>query len=326
MTSAHVRSPRRGRFVRDDPGAKRYPLALIEQAVEILCRLDAHLYLTNDQIEALLFQQGMTGTGRPRSPRGAAYAANTALRRLFDAGYLDRVPLFLPGVAPDTVKPHFVNVLSTRGARVAARVLTQRGGSPRWRRNLLPRPWHPIAHGFWIREVAISGECACRPNGWRWWSWFDDRQLLLLKRRHGARYRTVPDGFAMITNPTTGKHLPHFVEVDLGTESVTATTATRRDWRGKVDSYRHYLAHDFRGQFGVTTLPVILTVTESERRLEHLLAATAAAGGGGRFWFTTLDRLLPTGNVVERAARFWGPIWRVPHESARRSLVDRCAV
>ncbi|MDP9357413.1 MAG: hypothetical protein M3R02_19410, partial [Chloroflexota bacterium] len=99
---------RRSRLVRADPAARHFPLPAIERGREILKHLDGFLYLDNDQVETLLFQRGPTATGKPRSPKGAAYAANTALRRLFDAGYVDRIPVFLPGTKPRTVKAHYV--------------------------------------------------------------------------------------------------------------------------------------------------------------------------------------------------------------------------
>ncbi len=332
LTKPETRSRRR-RLVRAEAGQKNLPLTTIERGTEILALLDAHLYLSNDQIETVLFRHGLTSTGKPRSPKGAAYAANTALRRLFDSGYVDRVPVFLPGARLHTVKPHYVNVLSTRGARVAADRLKEQGRTPRWRRTLLPHPWQPLLHGYWIRQFAVTGRAACEGRGWRWWSWFDDRQLAALKKEHGARFTAVPDGFFVITNPETGKDFPHFLEIDLGTETVAARSSGRLDWRGKVSSHIEYLSHDFREQFGLQALPVILTVTESEQRLAHLLAATGRAGGGGRFWFTTLDRLFSPARVQDdhgsRASDalegpLWTSIWRVPTSSQVRSLASRC--
>ncbi len=324
---------RRGRLVRADPAARHFPLTAIERGTDIIKLLDAHLYLSNDQIETLLFRHRPTATGKPRSPKGAAYAANTALRRLFDSGYVDRIPVFLPGLKPHTVKAHYVNVLSTRGARVAAELLKQEGRTSRWRRSLLPHPWQPLLHGYWIRQFAVTGKAACECRGWRWWSWFDDRQLAALKKEHGARFTAVPDGFFVVTNPETGKDFPHFLEIDLGTETVTARSPHRLDWRGKVESYVDYVGRHFREQFGLAALPIILTVTESEQRLAHLLAATEAAGGGGRFWFTTLARLFSPAGVLDGHKKtvsdglegtFWASIWRVPTSSQSRSLASRC--
>ncbi|MDP9357933.1 MAG: replication-relaxation family protein [Chloroflexota bacterium] len=324
---------RRSRLVRAAAGQTQLPLSATERGAEILRLLDVHLYLSNDQIETLLFRSGTTATGKSRSPKGAAYAANTTLRRLFDAGYVDRVPVFLPGSALHTVKAHYVNALSTRGARMVAELLKQEGHTPRWRRSLLPHPWQPLLHGYWIRQFAVTGKAACESRGWRWWSWFDDRQLAALKKEHGARFAAVPDGFFVITNPETGKDFPHFLEIDLGTETIAARSPGRLDWRSKVESYVDYVERHFREQFGLASLPVILTVTESEGRLAHLLTATGAAGGGGRFWFTTLPRLFsPTGvqNDHESGASdglegpFWASIWRVPTSSQARSLASRC--
>ncbi len=323
---------RRGRLVRAEAGQKHLPLAAIERGTGIIKTLDSFLYLDNDQVETLLFRHGLTMKGKLRSPKGAAYAANTSLRRLFDSGYVDRIPVFLPGLKPHTVKAHYVNTLSARGARVAAELLRQEGRTPRWRRSLLPHPWQPLLHGYWIRQFAVTGKAACETQGWRWWSWFDDRQLAALKKEHGARFTAVPDGFFVITDPETGKDFPHFLEIDLGTETVTARSPHRLDWRGKVESYLDYLDRHFREQFGLAALPIVLTVTESEQRLAHLLAATGATGGGGRFWFTTLDRLFSPAGVLGGQKEpgcdglegtFWASIWRVPTSNQSRSLAGR---
>ena len=329
MTSINPASPRRRSALERDSLAKRYPLAAIEHSHDLLVRLDQALFLTNDQLEALLFTDGPTASGKPRSPKGAPYAANTALRRLFDAGFIARIPVFLPSPIRHTVKPGFVNVLSAKGAKEAATILTSQHLEPRWRRSLLPRPWQPVLHGFWIREVAVLGEVACRRLGWRWWNWLDDRQLAALKKTHGARYQTIPDSFVMLTNPTTGKHFPHFLEVDLGSQSVSAHSPTRPDWRGKVASYVAYLKDGFRDQFGVATLPVVLTITSSARRLDNLLAVTGGAGGAGRFWFTTLAEWSATapenGGFAGLGGRLRASLWRTPIDNRLRSLEGRYA-
>ncbi len=331
-TKPETRS-RRSRLVRAEAGQKNLPLSAIEHGTGIIKALDNFLYLDNDQVETLLFRHGRTATGKTRSPKGAAYAANTALRRLFDAGYVDRIPVFLPGLKPHTVKSHYVNALSTRGARVVAELLKEEGRTPRWRRSLLPHPWQPLLHGYWIRQFAVTGRSASEARGWRWWSWFNDRQLAALKKEHGARFTAVPDAFFVITNPGTGKDFPHFLEIDLGTETVAARSPGRLDWRGKVESYLDYFDHHFREQFGLSALPIVLTVTESEKRLAHLLAATGAAGGGGRFWFITLARLFSPAGVQDShesgasdtlEGAFWASVWRVPTSNQLRSLASRC--
>ena len=302
------------------------PLSSIEQAPHILRVLDAFLYLTNDQIETLLFAHGVTRTGMPRSPKGAAYAANTALRRLFDSGYLDRVPVFLPATRHEAVKAHYVNVLSPLGARIIAATLRDEGRTPRWRRSLLPHPWQPILHGYWIRQFAVIGRASVQAQGWRWWSWFDDRQLAALKKERGAHFSSVPDGFFIVTNPATGRDQAQFLEIDLGTETVTARSPHRIDWQTKMQGYLRYLDDHYRDEFGLEALPVVLTVTGSERRLDHLLAATAEVGGGGRFWFTTIDALLKdvfTAASEGHEASFLAPVWRVPTSSQLRSLASR---
>ena len=328
MTPLSPLPKRQNRLTRSkDPRAAR-PLAAIEQAEAILTLLDRHLFLTNDQVELALFAQGLTQRGQPRAPRGAAYAANTSLRRLFDGGWVDRTPVFLPGFKPDVVKSHYVNVLTTRGARHIAGVPREHGSTPRWRRALLPHPWQPVLHAYWIREFALQAKHAVEARGWRFWSWFDDRELAMLKKTRGARFTTIPDGFFIVTVPHSDRHFPHFVEIDLGTQTAQARSPKRPDWRGKVEGYLRYFERDFREQFGLSSLPLVLTVTTSERRLDNLLAATAQTGGGGRFWFTTLADVFGSkeGQPTDSAGLqplFLAPIWRTPHDNGRRSLIDR---
>src|SRR5215203_6138917 len=103
MTPTPPAAPtRRGRLARATGSEKVLPFSSVEHGGAILCLLDQHLWLTNDQIELLLFRHGTTRIGKPRSPGGSGYAANTALRRLFDLGLVDRVPAFLPGRSPET--------------------------------------------------------------------------------------------------------------------------------------------------------------------------------------------------------------------------------
>lgn len=329
MTPTNPESVARRKRLERDPAA-RFPLESIERGGDILALLDAHLYLSNDQVELALFHTGPTSTGKARSPKGSSYAANTALRRLFDTAFIDRVPAFLPGRTPRTVKPHYLNVLSASGARVASALVKESGEEPRWRRSLLPHPWQPLLHGYWIRQFAVAGKSACASAGVEWWSWWDDRHLAALRKTRRATFGTVPDGFVVMTN--RGKDFPHFLEIDLGTESVAARSVGRVDWRGKVESYLRYFDRGFREEFGFDGLPLVLTVTESERRLEHLLAATATAGGGGRFWFATLADLLapaasdtgaPSAMPEGPGAPFWRSVWRVPTSSRPRSLASR---
>jgi len=48
----------------------------------------------------------------------------------------------------------------------------------------------------------------------------------------------------------------------------------------------------------------VLTVTTTQKRLEHLRQATEAAGGQNRFWFTTFDQVTPETVLT-------APIWQV---------------
>ena len=312
--------------------ADRQALALrVEQAGPILAALDAHLHLTNDQVERLLFRTGLTATGRPRRARGSAYAANTALRRLREAGLVSREPVFLPARTHAGVHPGAVNVLTPAGARAV--------GSGRWRRHLLPRPWQPILHDYWIREAFTSLALAAQRDGLTATGWRDDRQLLAENRVQAEPWDVIPDGRLLIGEPSAGREGAYLLEIDLDTVVLRSATPGRRDWTRKVRLYAGQSTRSLRQRFGGQLPVIVLTATTTQARLDNLIEATTDAGGAGRFWFTTLAELIPTplpgsqlaGLPVDEAESHiaahertpLGPIWRTGRDQERRGIAPR---
>ena len=322
-----------------DRSAALWELGQIEHGQDILVLLDRHLYLTNDQIERVTFRTGTTALGHPRRPRGAPYAANTALRRLHDAGLVGRVPVYLPARSGPGVRPHYVNVLTGSGARQARQAIDARGQIPRWHRHLLPSPWQPIAHGFWIREAYSSLVLAAIRANLVFEAWADDRSLVAEARRGMDPLSVIPDARFRLGDPAGSRRGTYLLEIDLDTAVLASTRPGRRDWSRKVAAYGGLTTRELRRRYESDVPVIILTVTTTETRLQHLLDTTARAGGAGRFWFTTLADLVPAplspaeraGHdalaiehaIAEREQQPLGSIWRVTTSDERRALLDR---
>ncbi len=313
----------------------------VERAGPVLAALDAHLHLTNDQVERLLFRTGLTATGRPRRARGAAYAANTALRRLTDAGLIARVPVFLPARGHAGVHPHYTNVLTPAGARAARDWLRAQPlqRAPRWRRHLLPRPWQPLSHDYWIREAFSSLALAAQRAGLPVAGWRDDRELLIENRASPTPWEVVPDGRVLLGDPSTGRAGAYLLEIDLDSVVLRSGRPGRRDWTRKVRLYAGQSTRVLRVRFGGQLPVIVLTATTSEARLRNLITTTRDAGGSGRFWFTTLAELVPAplsaadlsgldAEEIERGIAAHersplGPIWRSGADDGARSILGR---
>jgi hypothetical protein len=318
---------RRPRLVRDR--RNRYPLPAITHGTEILWLLSTFRFATNDQIERVLFRDLLM------PDRNVERAANTALRRLFDGGFLDRVPVLLPATAGTGFATRYVNTLTPAGARVVASLAAERGTDVRtWRASLRPKAHHPLLHEYWIVQFGLTALASCREVGISMAAWADDRQLAAWRKEDRFSLGNIPDAYLGLQNPRSGKQFPSFVEIDQGTETVAARSATRRDWRRKVEGYLPYFDRGFAQEFGIEAKPIVLTVTTSEARLGSLLETTRQAGGGGRFWFTAHELLYPKDNGSQaimtafagREGPFWAPIWRTPADGGWRSLATRCGL
>ncbi|MDQ3540069.1 MAG: replication-relaxation family protein [Chloroflexota bacterium] len=260
------------------------------------------------------------------TPRQARHRATRSLRRLFDAGFVRRVPVFAPSASSGQLSMQIVNVLSAKGARAI-------GLEPRWARSRAPKEREVLTHAFWLVELAVCAMEGC-PEPLSITTWWDDRVLAGRKRRGQLSLPNIPDGLLVVENLSTGKLFPSLIEVDMGTESVSAHSHARRDFARKIEGYLDYLGSPFRQEFGIQASPIVLIVTESERRLQSLRTTTQRLGGGGRFWFSTLSRLRQsaddnrsqTSDSGALQGPFWASNWQTAVDDEWRSLAARCGV
>lgn len=280
--------------------------------------LDKARFATNDQVETTF--ESKTKTGRPRSPKGAEFACNRALRELFDGGWIDRIWVLLPRGDYKHYKEGYVNVLTAKGMRAVAVHLPE-DEYPTFVAKNRPDELRPLVHPFAIVEFFFRARVACRREPWLFGGWMDDKELAA-RKAGGFGFTNVPDGFFVVTNTETDRDWPFFLELDLGTESIIAYTE-RNDWVRKVEGYVAYLKRGYARDFPELVEPVVLIVTPANRRgnpyerRDLILKAIRQGEGAGRYWVTTVDDL--------NAHGFWGKIWAVRTSPDLRSLLDRCS-
>jgi hypothetical protein len=309
---------RRSPFVRQT--RTRYPLAEIDQGERVLLILGSLRFATNIQVRRAIFDSGSS------SPRHARDRATTALRRLFDSGYLHRVQVFCPSASSDRLSLQIVNVLSAAGARAI-------GLDPRIARPRAPKDRQVLAHDFWLTELGVLAFAGC-PPGLTITHWWNDRVLAARKRRGLLWLPNISDALLVVRNDASGKDFPCFVELDLGTETGRAVKSGRRDVARKIEGYLDYLATGFQQEFGIAAVPIVLIVTDSEARSQSLRALTQELGGGGRFWFAPLPRLRGLAGASQWSetapnapqSPFWAPSWQTAHSHQWRSLAVRCGL
>lgn len=298
----------------------RYPLSAIDEGERILAVLGSLRFATAIQLRRAVFDQASV------SSRRARYRATKTLRRLFDAGFINRTQVFCPSASSDQLSLQVVQALSALGARAI-------GLDPKLARARAPKLRSVLAHDFWLTELGVLALEGC-PDGLMVTHWWNDRVLSARKRKGRLALPTIPDALLVVRNLRTGKDHPCLVELDLGTESVTSHGRVRADFSRKIEGYLDYLGAPFRKDFEIDASPIVLIVADSERRLASLKATTQRLGGGGRFWFATLARLrgvgqpnpLPNDAPAARQGAFWASNWRVPNDEGFRSLATRCGV
>lgn len=322
--------------------APPWPLKHTLNGIQILREIARIGFLTNSQIRDLLFADLPNSHGELRTEQGAQAAADRSLRRLWDNGYLDRVRVVLTSRRTAGGYTAFVNVLTARGLESVKQYLEETGTKIDLRAKVgdPELSLQQLEHSVALYDLYALFHRSVRLQGFLLPTWLDDRQLATLRAKGQTRLGNVPDAVFVVGHSRKDAK-GFFLELDLGTESISGTSDRRRDWQGKIESYERYFATatDDALLSGLAR-PIVLTVTTSERRLLNMLEATRQAGGGAGYWYTTREELDPppldrsTWNGLtpkERTAQsevlwlrrresVWQPIWRVCTDGTRRSL------
>lgn len=247
-------------------------MRLTPRDVDIIGDVAAYTVMTRDQIQ--------------RKRRiGSVPRANAVLIRLVRANYLSR--RYQPTVVGTRRPVYFVG---PRGAELL-------NGAPldgvRTRAQVAGLSDLFVQHQLALSDVRMVFEQS--QPGFSYERWTSDLGL------RDAHLGLIPDGYVEFA--ADGQRFTAFVEVDLGTESLTR-------WRSKVEEYIR-LAHSglyrkvFNRQFFRT-----LVVTPSERRVVHLQREIAVRTSE-IFWLATTADLIARGPLAA--------IWRRPgHEKVHQ--------
>jgi DNA-binding MarR family transcriptional regulator len=254
-----------------------------------------HLYrvLRQDQIQTLFF--------------GTKSAAQRALARLYDHGFLERkfTPV-LYGRSPT------LYVLDKRGAELL-----------RAERGYEDLVWYPsskdlktdfLEHTTAINDFRISIVVAAYRQGLELITWASETQMKADYARvaiSGAQrpVSLVPDSYFVINTPLGRAHF--FLELDRGTE-------TLERFKQKAKAYVAYHASGgYEKRYGTKSLRV-LCVVNSEGRLANLANAvkqvTDVVGGRRRFWFALASSITPETALT-------ASIWYIAGEQQPRALL-----
>ena len=258
--------------------------------------------MTSSQTSRLFFQDGielLSGEARRRAIANAErYANRSTLRPLKDLQLIQAVRPWLRAKDGGLCRRE-THILTEAGARLVQQWLDEqgRGERIRWSPAVLEIDGTNQAHAEAIVDCSIAFTRAVT-SPLVFWGWKDDRELMRLAREGATTFQAgVPDAIFVITATVDGRrrHAPFFLELDRGTETVTALDGRKRDWTAKIERYERYFAGGYPADplfRGLDQPPVVLVVATSARRLGNLMEATLAVTPSRRYRFTTLGDLI----------------------------------
>jgi len=311
--------------------------------IEILTEIARIGFLTNSQITDLFFADERNRRGEPRTDLGAQAAADRSLRRLWENRQLDRVRVVLTSRRTGGGYISFVNVLTANGLAQVRQHLEETGKTMEIRAEAgdPQLSLQQLEHAVALYDLYALFQRGARAQGLKLRGWRDDRQLAAMRNAGALKLLNIPDA-TFVLGRTAADAKAFFLEIDLGTETVSGLSDRRRDWQGKIESYERYFATAFAHDELLHGLPrpIVLTVTTAERRLVNMLEATRQAGGGADYWYAVRDALDPPpldrrtwdglspaererqaeARSLRRRESLWSPSWRTPADDARPSL------
>lgn len=231
----------------------------------------------------------------------------SVLRRLFDAGYLDRIPL-VDGYGP----PRVLNALGPLGRRIEAqrRQLSASNIGPRPAKQRSYKPLF-INHHVATVQIGINLKLAVACLEGTLEKYTPDRELRRARNNSNARLAIIPDAFAVLNVATRTQSF--FIELDRATKTVGSWRKRFFDyWRfGHTEAFHH----DYNS-------PAILIVVDAPKSraanrilgLKQVLNSNSGNLDPTMFWLTTLQDATPDAILCE-------PIWEVGGREGRFSLL-----
>lgn len=274
-------------------------ISLTSRDVEILQALWTARYLTAVQLQALFWRESRGGQF------GQTKACQRRLRQLTEHDLVRRIEQ--PVKRGEGPRP-YIYALNKGGAELLVAELGIASDEVDWKPREAESNYPFLEHLLATNDFRIALTLACERQGFTLETWLDEKMLkseemrdyVLLAGMAGAQQQVavIPDGFFVLQ--ADNRRARCCVEVDRGMVTVTPTAAWQRGWTQKVRAYLEYQASGaYEKRYGSKNLWV-LTVTTSERRLQHMKQATEEVGGDFRFWFATFDQISPETILTEK--------------------------
>lgn len=270
---------------------------LMPRDLEVLKAVYEYRAMTHTQLTQLVF-----GNNHPS-------IATKRLYMLYHNGYLER--MFLPARGGVAVSPT-VYLLGEKGAHELS--LSGQYLNFYWAKDHLKIGTLFLGHTLSIGEFRLQVTLACRTSGITLVEWRGERELkkdydkVEVKTSSGTTFQQpiVPDGYFVLHTPQGKRHF--VLELDRG-------TMEGKRFKAKVQGYTEYFKSGaYKERFGTKSLRV-LTVTESQRRMNNLKAITERAGGKSRFWFASLEAMNAESVLLQ-------PVWHVAQRLETQSLLE----
>lgn len=285
---------KRQRIRRDERPEKPKPIRLTERDLDVMeavadCRL-----LSTQQLQTLFFP--------------SLHRTYERLQALYHHAYLDR--LFL-GVQTAMMNTPILYIIDKRGVEL---LRAKRGLDIAWNVQLKRVKPTFLEHALAINAVRVSVMKACNQMGRSLIQWQGENELksdydYVQIRDENGRIKSVsliPDSYFAL-QVTSGK-THFFLELDRGTMQLSR-------FQRKISAYiAYYHSGLSKKRFGTSRFRV-LTVASSKERAENLKRVTEEAGGESRFWFTSLEQVLPE-TVLDEA------IWSVAGRDETVNLIN----
>ena len=290
------------------PSAAKSPISMTEQREEMLYMVARYGYVSTPQLAKRFFD------GNKQSSQLA-----DTMRKLFDAGYIDRLPQ--PSTTPEVKNMPLISVLTKKGAEFIA---TSKGEDIN-KLQIYSASDQPKAayfdHLLRVNDVRVVFELACEQNNYEL-KWLDERTIrknklygeVVLSSAQEVLDRTVniPDSFFCIK--THAGWFSYFLEIDRGTEKIAIILR-------KAQVYLEYEQTSHYAQFfGATTssgstAPLFaLLVTNSVKRRNNILASLGNAFTNQPFLCSAYQDLQPD-CVLSQS------IWYAPHLNEATKLI-----
>lgn len=270
---------------------------LMPRDLEVLKAVYEYRVLTHTQLTQLVFANNHPSIATKR------------LYTLFHNGYLER--LFLPVRGGVAVSPTLY-LLGEKGAHELS--LSGEYLNFYWAKDHLKVGTLFLSHSLAISEFRLKITLACRAAGIPIIEWRGERELkkgydkVTVTSPSGITRSLpiIPDSYFVLQTPKGKRHF--YLEIDRG-------TMEGKRFRAKVEGYTAYFKSGaYTERYGTNSLRV-LTVTESQRRMNNLKAITERAGGKSRFWFASLETLTAE-NILADA------VWYVAQRQEQHTLFE----